>query len=120
MKRGDIYIIQIPFATGREMRKNRPGVIVSGGELEGRGLLQVVLCSATSEHSIEPHVPIRSTPRPSVAMCEHLYTVDRSRIGTPVGRCTEAELAEIDKALGTLLGLGKEKGADEDIGPYGQ
>lgn len=119
MKRGDIYIIQIPFATGREMRKNRPGVIVSGGELEGRGLLQVVLCSGSSEHGIVTHVPVGGLQKPSVVMCEHLYTVDRSRIGAPVGQCTEAELAEIDRALGTLLGLEKEKGADEDIGPYG-
>lgn len=109
MKRGDIYVISIPFATGREMRKNRPGVIVSDGELEGRGLLQVVLCSATSEHSIETHVPIRSTPRPSVAMCEHLYTVDRSRIESFVGQVSRREMEAIDNALRHVLGLGPTK-----------
>ncbi len=106
MKRGEIYIIQIPFATGREMRKNRPGVVVSGGELEGRGLLQVVLCSGSSEHGIVTHVPIGGLQKPSVAMCEHLYTVDRSRIGALAGRCAEAEMAEIDRVLGIVLGLG--------------
>lgn len=105
MKRGEIYIIQIPFATGREMRKARPGVIVSGGELEGRGLLQVVLCSGSSEHGIVTHVPIGGLQKPSVAMCEHLYTVDKSRIGPLVGACTPEELAGVDRALGIVLGL---------------
>lgn len=108
MKRGDIYVISIPYATGREMRKNRPGVIVSGGETDRLEVVQVVMCSGSNEHALGTHVRLRSTPRPSRAMCEHIYTVDLSRLGKCLGHVTEDEMAEIDRALMTALGLGRE------------
>lgn len=108
MERGEIYYIKITQATGHEMRKSRPGVIVSANAaLDKAEVVQVVLCSGSSEHGIETHVPLRNTPIPSCAMCEHLYTVDKSRIGNFMGRCTEGELAVIDNALRLVLGLRK-------------
>lgn len=105
MKRGDIYVIGIPYATGREMKKNRPGVIVSGGELDRREVLQAVMCSGSNEHALETHVWLESTPKPSRAMCEHIYTVDLSRLGKCLGHVTEEEMTEIDRALRLALGL---------------
>lgn len=108
MKRGDIYVISIPCATGREMQKNRPGVIVSGGEPDRLEVLQVVMCSGSNEHTLETHVRLRSTPKPSRAMCEHIYTVDLSRLGKCLGHVKEDELSEIDRALRLALGLSQE------------
>lgn len=106
MKRGDIYVISIPCATGREMQKNRPGVIVSGGEPDRLEVVQVVMCSGSNEHALKTHVRLQSTPKPSQAMCEHVYTVDLSRLGKCLGHVTDRELEEIDRALMTALGLG--------------
>lgn len=106
MQRGDIHFIHIHGATGREMRKSRPGVIVSNDvHLGDAELVQVVLCSVSNGHALETHVPLRSTPVPSLAMCEHIYTVDRSRIGKYMGHATPAEMEEIDKAMALVLGL---------------
>ena len=111
MQRGDIHFIHIHGATGREMQKSRPGVIVSNEEhLDKAELVQVVLCSATNDHALETHVHLQSTPVPSLAMCEHIYTVDRSRIGKHLGQATPTELEEIDRALALVLGLKLERG----------
>ncbi len=111
MQRGDIHFIHIHGAIGREMRKSRPGVIVSSGDhLDKADLVQVVLCSASNGHALETHVPLRSTPVPSLAMCEHIYTVDRSRIGKHMGQASQVEMEEIDRALALVLGLNAEIG----------
>lgn len=105
MRRGDIYAISIPNATGREMRKNRPGVIVSGGDLSKREVLQVVMCSGSNEHMLETHVRLSTTPKPCRALCEHIYTVDLSRLGGYLGHASDGEMAEIDRALRVVLDL---------------
>lgn len=77
MKRGDIYYIEIndEGVTGHEMMKSRPGIIVSRDDHnEAAETVQVVYCSASQHRELPEHVCIRSTPRPSTAMCEpHLH-----------------------------------------------
>lgn len=42
----------------------------------------------------------------SVAMCEHIYTVDKSRMGNYVGSLTEQELRMLDVGIMVALGIG--------------
>lgn len=42
----------------------------------------------------------------STALCEHIYTVDKSRLGKFVGRCTKAEIAALDIGIMSALALG--------------
>lgn len=106
MNRGEIYYVSIPSATGQEMTKGRPAVILSSDEVaEQENVVAVAFCSA-SEHRDAPYrILIRSTPRPSTVLCEHIYTVDKSRISTYIGRVTSAELGRIDLAVASSLGL---------------
>ena len=64
----------------------------------------VVMCSASNSRELPEHITIRSTPVPSTALCEHIYTVDKSRLGTRCGRCTGAEMAAV--GIGIMAGLG--------------
>ena len=104
MKRGDIYFIRIPHSTGHEMQKDRPGIIVSRNSSAPMSTVNVVLCSSsTRDHPA--HVTIRSLQRVSQAMCEHILTVDNSRIGTYLGEATPQEMMAVDIALASNLGL---------------
>lgn len=117
-KRGEIYYIDIPYATGHEMEKDRPGIIVSCDELNRTSpVVAVVMCSASCKHELPEHITIRSTPVQSTALCEHIYTVDKSRISRRVGRCTKAEMAAVDIGLMAGLGLGQYDLARPCIGP---
>ena len=107
MKRGDIFYIEIPYATGHEMEKDRPGIVVSATEANVmRDVVQVVFCSASTQHQMPEHVEIHSTPRRSTAMCEHIYTVDKSRVGTYIGTATPEEMEQLEAALSKALALG--------------
>ena len=107
MKRGDIFYIEIPYATGHEMEKDRPGIVVSATAANVmRDVVQVVFCSASTQHQMPEHVEIHSTPRRSTAMCEHIYTVDKSRVGTYIGTATPEEMEQLEAALSKALALG--------------
>lgn len=111
VRRGDIYYITVPYHTGRETKKDRPGIVVSCNKLnKGNVIAVVVFCSSSCSWDAPEHVQIKTTPRPSTAMCEHIYTVDRSRIGSYLGRVSKKELLAIDVAIMAGLGI-----ADYDL-----
>lgn len=105
MRRGEIYWVDIPNAIGRELMKDRPAIIVSCDALNDNSpVVQVVYCSASPKKELPEHITIRSTEQISTALCENVYTVDKSRVGRYVGRCTKREMEQVD--LGLLSGLG--------------
>jgi mRNA interferase MazF len=107
IQRGDIYYIDIPYATGHEMERDRPGIVVSCDALnETSPCVNVVFCSASSKRELPEHITIRSTPLPSTALCEHIYTVDKSRIGKLVGHATDAEMDMVNIGIMSGLNLG--------------
>lgn len=104
VSRGDLYYIDIPCSTGHEMQKDRPGVVVSCDALNRTSTcVTVVMCSGSNHHDLPQHITIRSLPEQSTAMCEHIYTVDKSRLGRYLGRVTPIELQQID--IGLIMGL---------------
>ncbi|MGX8697549.1 MAG: type II toxin-antitoxin system PemK/MazF family toxin [Prevotella sp.] len=115
MKRGEIYYIDIPFYTGSEMTKDRPGVIVSCDALNNTSpVVTVVYLTATAKRMTPGHVVIQSAHRLSTALCEQVYTVDKSRIGDYVGEVSEDEMANIDQAICRTLSLPWPGEPDED------
>ena len=106
MRRGEIYYINIPASTGSEIRKARPGIIVSNDKLNGSsGLIEVVYLTAQPKEDRPTHVSIRSSDRPSTALCEQVNTVSKARVGDYCGTCTPEEMAAIDAALLVSLGI---------------
>lgn len=107
IRRGEIYYIGIPFATGSEMQKDRPGIVVSCKKLNDTSpCVTVVFCSGSEKRDLPEHVTIRSTPQKSTALCEQIFTVDKSRLGRRMGCCTSAEMNAIDIAIMVGLNLG--------------
>lgn len=103
MRRGEIYWVDIPNAIGHELMKDRPAIIVSCDALNDNSpAVQVVYCSASPKKELPEHITIRSTEQISTALCENVYTVDKSRVGRFVGRCTRREMEQVD--LGLLSG----------------
>lgn len=101
MRRGEIYWVDIPNAIGHELMKDRPAIIVSCDALNDNSpVVQVVYCSASPKKELPEHITIRSTEQISTALCENVYTVDKSR----VGRCTKREMEQVDSASSPAWG----------------
>lgn len=101
VKRGQIYYINNDAGRiGSETRKTRPAVIVSADFLNKySGDLIAVFLTTQPKKEMETHVTIRSIKRESVALCEQPTTVSISRIQRYIGRVTEKEMQQIERAL---------------------
>lgn len=108
MRRGDIvYIHDEGRSTGHEWCKDRPAIIVSNNLCNEYSPVVEVVYTTTSrrKHLLPTHVIMHSTPLNSVAMCEGVYSVDKSRIDRVIGHCSTSELLRINNALAISLGL---------------
>lgn len=117
IKRGNIHYIDIPNAIGHEMMKDRPGVIISCDPMNYTSpVVSVVFLTGSRPADAPYHVNVGAAASvrhgSSTALCEHIYTVDKSRVGKCMGRCSEEEMDAIDDGIlmSLALGDGKYKG----------
>jgi mRNA interferase MazF len=107
--RGDIVYVRNDErnATGSEWSKDRPAIIVSNDMCNKYSPVVEVVYTTTvrRKHLLPTHVILKSTPYPSVALCESIYSVDKSRIQRTIGQCSQKELFRINDALAISLGL---------------
>lgn len=106
MKRGEIYYIQHHNATGAEINKARPGVIVSNDALNQTSeVVEVVYLTTQPKKELPTHAAIEATGRRSTALCEQINTVSILRVGAYCGTCSEEEMLAIDHGLRVSLGI---------------
>jgi mRNA-degrading endonuclease toxin of MazEF toxin-antitoxin module len=123
-KRGDIYYIRGTETTGSEQGGNRPAVIVSNNTGNHHApVVEVVYLTTKRKTTIPTHVYINSARRPSIALCEQIVTVCKSRLKEHIGSVTVAEMRKIDRALQTSLGIQKTGGENMQVTiktPFGE
>lgn len=106
MKRGEIYYITRRDTIGAEIKKSRPGVIVSSDDLNrGAGVVEVVYLTCQPKKGMGTHAIIHATGVTSTVLCEQIDTVSTDLVGTYCGTCTAEEMERIDYALLASLGL---------------
>ena len=105
IRRGGCYWVENLNAVGHEMMKTRPAVVVSCGALAGTSPVVNVVYLSNTDKEREGYVRVRTEKGLSVAHCENIYSVDKSRLGTYLGQCGEDEMAKIDAAILRSLGI---------------
>ena len=124
IKRGDIYFITGIEATGSEQGGERPAVIVSNDTGNKYApVVEAVYLTTKRKTDIPTHVYINSAERPSIALCEQIVTVCKSRLERYVGSVTVSEMRRIDRALSTSLGIHRAGGNAMEITmktPFGE
>ena len=103
MKRGEIYYIQNDNSVGSEQRDIRPAVIV-GNDVGNKysPVLLVVYFTLQHKKALPTHVYVRGY---GTALCEQIFTVDKTRILQKKGECKSSDMERINKALCISLGL---------------
>lgn len=108
VKRGDIYYVAGAVTTGSEQSGDRPAVVVSNNAGNKYApIVEVVYLTTRKKTDLPTHAFVGSAERPSIAMCEQIVTVCKSRLERYIGRITEEEMRGIDKALQRSLGIHK-------------
>ena len=105
--RGEIYYVY-PSGNGigSEQSAGRPAIVVSNDKANQYSpVIEMVYLTTQPKNSLPTHVDILSAERPSIALCEQVHSVSKSRIGMFVAQCTDKEMAMIDAALCVSLGI---------------
>ena len=103
MKRGEIYYIENDNAVGSEQRGIRPAVII-GNDVGNKysSVLLVVYFTLQPKKTLPTHVYVRGH---GTALCEQIFTIDKTRLLQKKGECTNSDMERINKALCISLGL---------------
>ncbi len=113
MRRGDICLVRLPPADGREQAGTRPAIIVQD-PIAGRSLPTVLVIPLTSQLAatrfpgtlvIEPDVHNGLTTT-SVALVFQTRAIDRRRLGPRLGAIRTGQLDQLFQILDQLVGRG--------------
>ena len=110
-RRGDVVVVRLDPAEGREIRKTRPAVVVSNpAACRYDAVIQVVPITRLPDRALRPYES-RVDPGPSGlkspcrTVTNQIRTVARPRIRTRTGTLSPTELLSLDRALSIQLGL---------------
>lgn len=104
--RGEIYYVYPAGNVDSEQMAGRPAIVVSNDKAnQHSSVLEMVYLTTRAKNSLPTHVDITSVDRPSIALCEQIHSVAKSRIGTFITKCTDREMAMVDGALCVSLGI---------------
>jgi mRNA interferase MazF len=107
LRRGEVYWVKMDPAIGSEIKKTRPGVIVSNNAQNRASSRYIIVPLTTAVTKIYPHhvaVVLKGTK--SKVLLDQIKTVDYQRIGTKLGTLTHEEMEKINMGLRLVLELG--------------
>ena len=105
-RRGEIVWVNLDPTVSGEIKKQRPCIIVSLSALNEKRLTVVVVPLSSAGTPRPPLVvKVPSAGAHSNARVDQIRAVDKSRITGNLGHLSRPEMAEIEFALRTILGI---------------
>lgn len=106
VKRGEIWWVNFDPSIGGETQKKRPAIIVSNDAANGHlNRVQVVPLTSNTERIFPSEALVHVGKKKSKAMADQLTTVSKLRLLSKVAKAKDDELAQVEKAIMTQLGL---------------
>src|SRR5436305_8763852 len=110
-QRGEIFLTALDPASGHEVKKTRPTLVIQNDVTNRYGMTTIV-AAITSKVSIPPYpnevvVQPRTTGLAvtSTVRLDQIRTVDRRRLLKKLGRADEDIMRRVDEAISISLGL---------------
>ena len=106
MKRGEVWWVDFEPATGSEVRKTRPAVIVSNDASNGAmHRVQVVPVTSNTEKLYVFESPIDIKGARGKAMADQIMTADKRRLKKRIGKASPSEMLGVERAIKIQLGI---------------
>ena len=112
-RRGDIYLVDLGKHYGSEQGGCRPVLLIQNnvGNYYGPTLIVAPITSRYNKKANQPThfalVGVENLTSPSMVLAEQILTIDKSRVIKYLGKVSEEQMQNIDKAIMVSLGLDK-------------
>lgn len=106
MQRGEVWWVEFDPAVGSEIRKTRPGIIVSNNAAN-RNLTRVIVVPLTSNSArIYPgEARVSVAGAQSKAMADQIMTADKVRLQSRIDALSKADMLAVEHAIRVQLAL---------------
>lgn len=95
VRRGDVFLVSLDPARGREIQKTRPCVIVSPDELNSYLRTFIVAPLTTGGHPYPFRIPCRFKGRAGYVVIDQIRTIDRERLMRRLGKLSPSTLGRV-------------------------
>jgi mRNA interferase MazF len=103
MKRYEVYLISLDPSLGYEVKKTRPGVIISPDEMNDNIGTVIVAPMTTKSHDYPSRVRLRFMKKEGWIMLDQLRCIDKGRLVKKLGAVGEREIREIKAIIKEML-----------------
>jgi mRNA interferase MazF len=108
--RGEVWLVSFGASRRGEPGKHRPAVVISVDRLSAGTVADLIvvvpLSSSSAASALRPEIAeVEGVDRPSRAICRAIRGVSRPRLLRHLGTLPPESLAEVERALGMILGL---------------
>ncbi len=106
MLRGEVWWVEFDPAVGSEIRKTRPGVIVSNNSAN-RNLARVIVVPLTSntDRVYPGEARVSVAGQSSKAMADQIMTADKARLKSRIAALSKADMNAVELAVRVQLAL---------------
>ena len=106
IKRGDIWLCDLPDVSDNVQCGTRPVVIVQNdtGNIYSP-LVVVVPLTTRAKKPMPTHCSVSTQGRASLALCETILTINKRNLHKYLDTVSESEMAQIDRCIKIELGL---------------
>lgn len=104
--RGDIFYVDLGDPVGSEQGGLRPFLILQNNMRNRFGATTIgVPITSKTKRDLPVYAPINGLPRPSLALCNQIRVIDKSRIRRRVGRAEQGTIKQVEAALRASVGI---------------